>query len=451
MRNDLLTGAPHPAEAESSALEDEAFERFLAGREEPGWMTGLRRRAWERFSRMGWPTPQEEEWRRTDVSAMDFSRYTLEGPEEAAGRAPAGPEAGDHPPDGTAGLLRLSGADGARLELAAALRERGVRLAPLGAALADLAEPLQEMFGEAVDAADNRFQAWHYACWSHGALLYVPAFVEIAEPFLLELDERGGAGFPHLAVLLDKGARATVIWKVRGGEEEELLCNAGADILVDDAGGLELHSLQDLGGRALYFNHERIRIGRDASLRHLAAVLGSRLSKTRTECSLDGSGADARLDGVYVAGGRQHLDLRTVQRHRVPAAASRALYKGAVRDGGYSIFQGLIEVLPGASKTDAYLSNKNLILNDGARADSIPSLKIDNNDLRCTHGSTTGRVSEEELFYLMSRGLPRGQARELLLMGYFEELLRLAPAALADELRRRLQERVSAAPPAGGE
>ena len=138
------------------------------------------------------------------------------------------------------------------------------------------------------------------------------------------------------------------------------------------------------------------------------------------------------------------MDLRTVQRHDSPRATSRAFYKGAVEGGGRSVFQGLIEVAVGASGTDAYLTNRNLLLGDTARSDSIPTLRIGNNDVRCSHGSTTGRLSDDEIFYLESRGLDRGEARELLIIGYYEELLGDSPGLFRDEGLARLRSRVSA-------
>jgi Fe-S cluster assembly protein SufD len=139
------------------------------------------------------------------------------------------------------------------------------------------------------------------------------------------------------------------------------------------------------------------------------------------------------------------MDLRTVQRHRSPKATSRAVYKGAVASGGRTIFQGLIEVAPGASGTDAYLTNRNLILGERARSDSIPTLKIGNNDVKCSHGSTTGRLNAEELFYLESRGLSSAEAREMLVVGYFEDILASAPDEFRDGALGAIMGRLRAA------
>ena len=166
--------------------------------------------------------------------------------------------------------------------------------------------------------------------------------------------------------------------------------------------------------------------------------------KTRVECALNGAGADARLDGLYFCRPGQHMDIRTVQHHRAPSATSRAYYKGAVSGGGRTVFQGLIEVAEGASGTDAFLTNRNLILGDAARADSIPTLKIGNNDVKCSHGSTTGRLSEEEMFYLESRGLSPEDAKAMLLVGYFEDILGDTPESFRQETLQHIGARIGA-------
>jgi Fe-S cluster assembly protein SufD len=137
------------------------------------------------------------------------------------------------------------------------------------------------------------------------------------------------------------------------------------------------------------------------------------------------------------------MDIKTVQNHNAPNTNSRAFYKGAVKDNGRAIYQGLIEVEQDAPLTDAYMTNKNLILGDGARADSIPSLKIKNNDVKCSHGSTTGKIDENEVFYLMTRGLSTSEAEKMVILGYFEEVLEKIPKQIVDELREAVLERLN--------
>jgi Fe-S cluster assembly protein SufD len=418
---------------------------MMAERVEPLWMRTLRSQARERFDAMQWPSPAEEEWRRTDVSRLGLQSYTpAQSPKAACPR--------ESDPGAAAGFIRFEAGQCTEVALDAGWQEKGVRLLPLELALEEFEIPLYKLFHDAIKEADNRFLAWHYGTWSHGALLWVPPGLEIAEPFFLDFAERGEGRFtaPHVAVVLGEGARAAVVQHIGGAESAEyrgaqgptgILCNAAVDMHLGAASALRFCEMQELGARSLYFRHARADVGRDASLRHLDAAFGGRLTKTRIECSLSGAGAEAYLDGVYYCDGDQHMDIRTVQNHRAPKATSRAYYKGAVA-GGRTVFQGLIEVDTGASGTDAYLTNRNLILGDTARSDSIPTLKIGNNDVKCSHGSTTGRLSDEEIFYLESRGLSSVDAREMLVIGYFEDLLTAAPERFRDNALDRIRERL---------
>jgi Fe-S cluster assembly protein SufD len=412
----------------------------MAERVEPAWMRTLRSQAMERFNGMQWPTPAEEEWRRTDVSRLGLDSY-------AAAPAPKAACPREADPGAAAGHIRFDAGQCTEVALDAQWQEKGVRLLPLDLALEEFEIPLYKLFHDAIKDADNRFLAWHYGTWSHGAFLWVPPGLEIAEPFFMEFAERGQGLFsaPHVAVVLGEGARASVVQHLRGEESAEgpmgLLCNAAVDMHLGDASALRFCEMQELSARSLYFRHARADVGRDGSLRHVDAAFGGRLTKTRIECSLSGSGAEAYLDGVYYCRGDQHMDIRTVQHHRAPKGTSRAYYKGAVASGR-TVFQGLIEVATGASGTDAYLTNRNLILGETARSDSIPTLKIGNNDVKCSHGSTTGRLNEEELFYLECRGLSEVDAREMLVVGYFEDLLASAPESYREDALARIREKL---------
>jgi len=413
-------------------------------RREPAWMKELRAKAQERFDGMSWPTTSDEEWRRTDVSGIDALSY-LPAPLAAANGTP---RLGT--PAGFAGTLRFDAGRLVESSVSDQWRKRGVRLLSLDEALEEFEKPLSDLFDEGIDAADNRFAMWHYSAWSHGAFLMVPAGIEIAEPFLIDLTERGEGvlSSPHVVVMLEEGAHAAVVHRIAGDpnqKDERILCNAGVDLLLSDAAALQYYEAQYLGPQSLYFRHARTRGGRDSSLRHFDAVLGGKLVKSRIDCGLAGKGSEAYLNGVYYCRDGQHMDIRTVQRHHSPSATSRAYYKGAVASGGRTVFQGLIEVDTGASGTDAYLTNRNLILGDAARSDSIPTLRIGNNDVRCSHGSTTGRLSEEELFYLESRGLSRNESREMLVVGYFEDLLDHAPEMYREGAMDRIRSRLASA------
>jgi Fe-S cluster assembly protein SufD len=190
------------------------------------------------------------------------------------------------------------------------------------------------------------------------------------------------------------------------------------------------------------FSNGTIRVDRDATLHHFVTVFGGLLSKVRFDANLVGTGADVDLDGLYFGHEDQHMDLRTVQNHKAPHANSRTFYKGAVKDEARSVYQGLIAVDHGAVQTDAYLTNNNLILNDGARADSIPSLQINTDDVKCSHGSTTGKIDAEQLFYLQSRGFSDNEAKSMLVQGFYDELIVRVPEVVQEALRQKVTERI---------
>jgi len=412
---------------------------------EPRWMQSFREQARKKFSAMAWPTTAEEEWRRTDVSRLGLDAYA---PAAAAHANGAPPREADR--RSASGLIRFESTTCVTLGLDPDLAAHGVRLLPLEDALEEFEAPLHSLYEQALEETDNRFLAWHYGEWSHGALLWIPPGLEIPEPFVFDFQERGAGvmSAPHLAVFLGAGSRASVVHRIGarpGAPMAGLLCDSVVDVRLGDAAGLQVWEQQELAPADIVVRHTRAAVGRDASLRHFAAELGGRLAKTRVDCTLDGPGAEAFLDGAYYCGKGQHMDLRTVQRHRSPKASSRAVYKGAVAGGGRTVFQGLIEVSPGASGTDAFLTNRNLILGETGRSDSIPTLKIGNNDVKCSHGSTTGKLNPEELFYLRSRGLSERGAREMLVIGYFEDVLTRAPEGFREQTLSVIRERLQAA------
>jgi Fe-S cluster assembly protein SufD len=173
--------------------------------------------------------------------------------------------------------------------------------------------------------------------------------------------------------------------------------------------------------------------------------MGGQLSKGRVETILRGPGTDARLIGLYFGDGKQHFDRYTLQDHQAPSARSDLLFKGVLTDEARSVYSGLIRVHPKAQKTDAYQQNRNLLLSRTARADSIPNLEIGANDVRCTHGATVGKVDEEELFYIMCRGLTRAEATRLIVEGFVDPQIEELPiAGLRESLRREIGARVAA-------
>ncbi|RME74174.1 MAG: Fe-S cluster assembly protein SufD, partial [Planctomycetota bacterium] len=260
--------------------------------------------------------------------------------------------------------------------------------------------------------------------------LHIPRGVAIREPFCATFFEPGGksASLPYILIYLEEGSQASFFFQTLGGEEG--FRNGRLEILLEDNSSLHIGEIQGLSEKALYFWNGKALVGRDGRISSLFANFGASLLKNKLEVHLLKPGGEAKLNGVYFTSGRQHFDQRTVQYHDAPHTTSNLFYRGALKDKSHAVYQGLIDVEKRAVKTNAYQTNNNLLLTDHARADSIPSLEIKANDLKCSHGATVGKLDENQIFYLMTRGFSQEEARTLLIMGFFEEVIQETPKEL---------------------
>ena len=379
------------------------FARLLEAVEEPKWLTSLRLTAYEQFMKMEWPTPKEEEWRRTDITGIDFASFKQ--PDFMRGK---GIES------------RLRGKNQHEDDVP------GISVKPLCRGSYGEGDSLRRILYGQMNSFDNRLIAWNCAMFDRGAYVVVPEGYQGEEVVYLTVfaEEGGYYTLPRIVVEARRNSRATVVVSFVDGSKSEgqSLVNGGIDVSVGEDARLKLYVIQNVSANTLFFGNGSMEVARGGHLESFESHFGGSLVKTRLTCSLDGEGSEAYLRGAYFPTGKQHMDIRTVQKHRSGHTNSRLFYKGAVKDSGRAVYQGLIEVFEGAEKTDAYLTDKNLILNDGARADSIPTLKIRNNDVRCSHGSTTGKINEDELYYLETRGIERREAERMLVAGFFNEV-----------------------------
>jgi Fe-S cluster assembly protein SufD len=419
----------------------ETLRAFIAGREEPQWLREVREAALERFGTMEWPTMEDEEFRRTDVSMYDFDGLAFD--------VAAGANAVVENPVGHSGSISFADTACVRRSLAEGLAEKGVVFVSLeeaisGAVSGALAERVQAVLLKGLAAADNRIAVWNYATMTHGVILYVPRFLELKEPFVVTFEESGDKTLraPQIIGIADEGARFSLVHRSRGSEEGEVLFNEAINLSVGASGKIECYGVQNVNLDSTYFSNGFGSIGRDATLQVYSAAFGGMLSKYRLDVEMVGAGGDAFLGGVYFPHEDQHIDMRTVQRHVDPKAHSLTLYKGAVTDESHSVYQGLISVDHDALDTDAYLTNNNLVLSDDARSDSIPTLEIHTNEVRCSHGSTTGKLDESQIFYLNTRGYSPEEAKDLLVQGFFEEIVGRYPDLVSDEIHEIVEERI---------
>jgi Fe-S cluster assembly protein SufD len=241
-------------------------------------------------------------------------------------------------------------------------------------------------------------------------------------------------------VYLEEMAAATYVHEYASPTENEQSLHGGiVELHIGKAARLTFVELQSFGRNVWNFTHERANVDRDGTLDWIYGAVGTHLTKNFSEINLIGEGSTGRMSGFYFTDGVQHLDHDTQQNHMAPHTTSDLLFKGALEGHSRSVWQGMIYVAPGAQKTDGYQHNPNLVLSKDARGDSIPGLEILADDVRCTHGSTVGKIDEEELFYLKSRGIPQKSAERLIVEGFFDPVMQRIPF---ERVRERLQQAI---------
>ena len=419
----------------------DAVERLSAMLDEPGWMRERRLEAFEVYRSLPLPTWRDEAWRRTDIRALQLDSI---GPSlNGTGKAPAGLPM-THIDELGGQLMQVDGQT-LRRDLGAAARADGVIFTDMRTAVREHADLVRDYFmTRAVRPTDGKFAALHAAFWRGGTFLYVPAGVVVEAPLQSILWGASGKTFDHTLVVLERGARAILIAEVASlNGKGQALATGVSELILHDEASFQHIAVQEWGGNVWQFTHERALVGRDAHLDWVTAALGSRLTKSFQTVELDGAGANARVSGLFFVDGKRHLDLDTQQNHNKPDTESDLLYKGALKDKGRSVWQGMIKVLPEAQRTNGYQANRNLMLSKSARSDSIPGLEIEADDVRCTHGATAGQVDEEQIFYLMSRGLARSDAVRLVVHGFFTPVLeRIGVPGVRERLEAAVDARI---------
>ncbi len=413
-----------------------------AGLNEPQWMLDLRLNAWEVYEETPMPTTNDEEWRRTTLRRLKLDQI---GP-SVNGDAALGvsiPEflGGQLTEDEAGGnMLQIDGVV-ERYELSDSLKEQGVIFCDMHTAVQDYPELVQKYFmTKGVPVSEGKFAALHGAFWRGGTFLYVPKNTQAAAPLHTVLWSASGKTFTHTLVVLETGSEAIFMDEYASADGQgQALHNGVIELLVGDNASLIYAGLQDFGRNMWQLNHERGRVGRDGKLDWVTSMMGTRLTKAFQTMELDQPGAWGRMSGIFFTNGRQHLDLDTQQNHNAEETVSDLLYKGALKGKSRTVWQGMIKALPDSQRINGFQANRNLMLDRTARADSIPGLEIMADDVICTHASAIGRLDEEELFYLMSRGIPRKIAVEMSVQGFFDPLMRRIPF---EGIRNRIFDRI---------
>ena len=393
----------------------------------PTWLAARRRIAWDAYEALPMPSShRDEDWRRTDISGLHPERFApLESVDTTvldamrAQRDSAAPDA----------ALIFDGPLSTIIDGADTLLAQGVIVTTLEEA-ATLHPELVQRALAAVRVDESKFAALWNALWRGGAFVYVPRGVEALAPVWVAHAASGTdvAVFPSTAVLLDEGASLTVIdtYASPAGtapmfSDAMVLLSAGRDARLDYC------TVQQWGGGVWHVAVQRAVLDANAKLRFTGITLGSRLQKVWWEVMLDGIGSEADILGICFGDGTQHIDHQSLQAHRGAETRSNLLLKVAVRDQARSVYGGMIDVAPSAVHADGYVANRNLLLSQGAKADSIPRLEIRANDVKCGHGATAGHIDSDQRFYLMARGVPPEEASQLIVRGFMDDVLDRVP------------------------
>jgi len=429
-------------------------ERRAADAREPAWALERRRAAAAVMKTLAFPDRLDELWRRTDFR-------TLEGmlPDLDPLRPGAPARNLDDLP--AAVITALSGATSAYAlvvqrdtdvvleQTHPTLERQGVVVCSLARALRECPARVRERLGAMLHDDYDWYTAFGAALRTGGAFVYVPAGVEAAVPVRLFqwLDGARQVVAPRTVIVVEAGAQLTVIEEqLSDGAEGVAAHIGGTEAFVGEGARLVYATLQDWGRNVYHYSNQRARVEREGELQWIQTLLGSRMTKTNSYFDLAGPGARAFVHGFMFGDDRQHFHLHTLQRHVADHGTSDLLIKACLKDRARSVYQGLIQVSEGAQRTDAYQANRNLILSDTARADSIPGLEILANDVRCTHGATIGQVDEEQVFYLMARGLPRSEAQRLIVEGFFAPVLdRIPLMPVREQLRGAIERKLGSA------
>ena len=395
----------------------------------PSWVERVRESAFERFEELDFPTTDEEDWKYTNVAPIARMPF-----EPARAEDLSGIDAGRVEPFlyGEASRSRMVFVNGhfrAELSSLEALPE-GVVATDLGVALdGEHAALVREPLARSTYFNRDAFAALNTAFLAGGVLLYVPQGVHIEEPLhlLFLSDAREGkqlSSFPRVLVVGERGSSATIIESYAATSEEVVyFTNSVAEVYLAEGARLVHYKVQREGARAFHVASTQAGLSRASSYDLTTITLGAELSRHNIAVRFNEEGAECWVDGLYLVGTGQHADTHSLIDHRRPHCTSHQNYKGILDGKSRAVFNGRVYVHREAPQTDAVQSNKNLLLSSEARVDTKPQLEIYNYDVKCAHGATVGQLEEEELFYLISRGLHPELARNLLTYGFAEEIV----------------------------
>lgn len=428
-------------------LSDISFERHIAHYKHLPWLQKVKREAWQEFNLLQMPKRTDETWRFSDLKNYNLGGYHFP-------RAKIGYERVD--------ISRLSSIvpnfSGRMIfednhilchdYVDVDLSEMGVIWEPLSEAFENHPDLVQKYFlKQRTHLGSEKFYHLNIAYAHSGAFLYVPKDIVIPKPLIVFhwSQEKDVALTPQTIIVAESNSSVTLVdvYVSHTRQHPALAISVGSTFAAKGA-QVTRKTIQNWNNQTLSFQLDSTIVAEDSNVKTIAINLGAKAARFENQVTLDGPRAAANLSSLSVADENQEFDQRSYQEHKAPHTNSDLLYKNVLMDQSKTIFSGMIKVLPEADKTDAYQTNRNLLLSEDAVANSLPGLEIEANDVKCSHGATSGKLDEKELFYMLSRGISKKQAQELLVFGFLEEVLgKIENTALIEGLREIIEAKLN--------
>ncbi len=402
---------------------------------EPEWIEGLRRAGVVIYREAGMPTPKVEAWKYTNLNKLARIAFEPASSEADVAALPAEPALA------LEGALRVVSANGAlRRDLSDldAIPD-GLEIKSLATAVAEEPDVLSGELGRLLDVDGRPLAALNAACWRDGLLIRVAEGAEIERPVhLFSVGAPGAAPtmfHPRTLIVASKGSSATVAESHVSLAGAPTFANPVAEVSVGEGAVLHHYKLVDEAPEAYHIATSALALGKDAHYDSFTLTLGGRLVRNEVHLRLAGSGSEGRINGAYLCDGETHVDNTILVEHAAPGASSHQTFKGVLYGTSRGVFQGKILVRKVAQKTDGYQLHQALLLSPGAEVDAKPELEIYADDVKCSHGATTGELDEDALFYLRARGIEEAHARRLLIEAFLMQALEeVQPPAVAEAL-----------------
>ncbi len=392
------------------------------------WLGGLREDGAKAFARLGFPTQKAEAWKYTSLRALEKSAFPMPAPHTEASAALADPGAGR--------LVFLNGrfnADLSRPDIG----QKGVRVASLAQLLVEDPGWLESHLAGAGGTDELPLLAFNSAFMCDGFVIHLAPGTIVETPIELIFQADAGADgvhyHPRNLIIAEEGSGATIVER-HVGRPGSSFANHASQAVIGQGAMIRHYKLENEDRAAVHISTTLAAVAKGGTYESFVMSTGAGLSRNEIRVRLEGEDARARLDGIYLATGTQHMDHTTVIEHVSPGASSSETYKGALDDQARAVFQGNILVAPDAQKTDGRMNNATLLLSDGAEIDAKPQLEIYADDVKCSHGTTAGQIDDDALFYLRSRGIDEARARAMLVEAFLAELVETIASPEAREI-----------------